>query len=193
MPLMLALAPAERLRFTRGECGIAHLPSTKQAAKPCVEVLPSRDPPRPRPECSFRVRILGPESPIRDPSRSRWPRRSRLADADPGRSKEGGVRGGQPPKDRWAGRGAASRRARARACESPRREDVTSDRPQPTPEAGLRGERDDLEPVAAEGLDDLEESVEQPALVEGVERPLAVGEDLERGGRQALPEGDAHQ
>src|SRR5829696_7475801 len=80
MPLMLALAPAERLRFTRGECGIAHLSSTKQAAKPCVEVLPSRDPPRPRPECSFRVRILGPESPIRDPSRSRWPRRSRLAD-----------------------------------------------------------------------------------------------------------------
>ena len=80
------------------------------------------------------VRVIGLESPIRDPSKSRWPRR--LAVAVPtGAFKEGGVRGGQLPEGRWAGRGTASRRTRARACESPRREDVTSDRPQPTPEA----------------------------------------------------------
>ena len=43
-----------------------------------------------------------------------------------------------------AGRGAYSRRTRARACESPRREDVTAPRPQPTPKTKA------LDPVAWE-------------------------------------------
>src|SRR5688500_1660925 len=70
----------------------------------------------------------------RDPTRSRWPRG--LSVAAPTQAVQGGWCTWRAASEGSGGRAAAGppRRTQARACESPRRGDLTSGRPRQTPE-----------------------------------------------------------